>query len=251
MTKENVLFSIIGVLLGFIVGFIFANSVNQSAFSTAPRNRVAATTVPGTNQPNINGNLPPDHPQLPMNAVRDQQALQTAIEETTKRAKEAPDNFEAQVKAADSLGQAGRYTEAIDYLLQANKLRPDNVEVVIQLGNANFELERYEAAERWYSAALVKKPDNVNVRTDLGLTFYFRKPNNVDRAIEEFRRSLQYDPQHELTLQNITVVLTDRGDVDEARATLARLEEVNPNNRVLPKLREDLAKARAASSAKK
>lgn len=234
MSKDNILFSIIGVLLGFIIGFFFANTVNQRA--------AAPTSTAGANT----SGLPSDHPQVPTNAVKDQQAMQAAVEEAAKRAKGAPDDFDAQMRAATGYGQLGRYDEALDFLLRANELRPNDYEVVVQLGNANFELERYEAAERWYSAALVKKPDDVNVRTDLGLTFFFRQPKMADRAIEEFRRSLQYDPRHELTLQNITAVLSERGDFDEARMMLARLEKVNPSNRALARLREDIEKKGSA-----
>ncbi|HVF27027.1 MAG TPA: tetratricopeptide repeat protein [Pyrinomonadaceae bacterium] len=235
MTKDNILFSIIGVLLGFIIGFFFANTVNQRAAAPSPS---ASANSSG---------LPADHPQVPTNAVKDQQALQAAVEEAAKRAGESPNDFDAQMRAATGYGQLGRYEEALDFLLRANEIRPSDYETVVQLGNANFELERYEAAERWYSAALVKKPDDVNVRTDLGLTFFFRKPKDADRAIEEFRRSLRYDPRHELTLQNIAAVLTDNKNFEEARVMLARLEKVNPNNRALDRLRDDIAKSGSGS----
>ncbi|MDQ3649239.1 MAG: tetratricopeptide repeat protein [Acidobacteriota bacterium] len=232
MTKENVLFSIIGVLLGFIVGFIFANSVNQRGPSTSVPAVTAGVGADG---------LPQNHPQLPVNAVKEQPpGMQAAVDDAAKQAKAAPNSFDAQMRAASGFAQINRYDEALDYLLRANELRPDDYEVVVQLGNANFEMGRFEAAERWYAAALVKQPEDVNVRTDLGLTFYFRKPNDIERAIQEFRRSLQYDPRHELTLQNITAVLTDKGDMSEAQTTLARLEQVNPTNPAIRKLREGI-----------
>jgi hypothetical protein len=53
MTKENFLFGIIGLLLGCIVGFMFANSVNQNAVKP-----VAATTM------NPNAAMPPGHPEI-------------------------------------------------------------------------------------------------------------------------------------------------------------------------------------------
>jgi hypothetical protein len=53
MNKENLLFSIVGVLLGFIVGFTFANAVNQ---------RGNVTQSPQSGQ-QMTG-LPPDHPPI-------------------------------------------------------------------------------------------------------------------------------------------------------------------------------------------
>ena len=80
----------------------------------------------------------------------------------------------------------------------------------MHLGNAYFDLEKYEEAEKWYTSALSKKDDDVNVRTDLGLTFIFRDKPNYDRAIQEFRRSLELDPNHPETLQNLTVAYTKK-----------------------------------------
>jgi ABC-type antimicrobial peptide transport system permease subunit len=34
MNKENILFSLVGVLLGFIVGFVFANTANRAGLAT-------------------------------------------------------------------------------------------------------------------------------------------------------------------------------------------------------------------------
>src|SRR2546423_3823262 len=53
MSKENILFSVVGVLLGFIVGFAFANTVNQRG--------AAAPTAQSSQQ---TAGLPPDHPPI-------------------------------------------------------------------------------------------------------------------------------------------------------------------------------------------
>jgi len=236
MSKDNVLFSIIGLLLGLIIGFIVTNSINQSG-GGATRTPTAKTTAQSSE-------LPPDHPAIPSNGVADQpqQMPPAAVTEAIQKARNEPDNFEAQMKAAELFYQIRRYDEAIEFLLHANQLRPDSYEAVVALGNTYFDAEKYKEAEQWYTAALIKNPDDINVRTDLGLTFLFREPPDLDRAIQEFRKSLQRDPRHEQTLQNLAVALTRKGDAKEAQATLAKLEEVNPSSPALPKLRSDLEK---------
>jgi tetratricopeptide (TPR) repeat protein len=230
MNKENVLFSIIGLLLGCIVGFIFANSVNQQG--AAPRQPPPARQ---------NANLPPDHPAVPSNGVADQgAAMQEEVTAQIQQARNEPNNFDAQMKAADLFYQIHRFDQAIEFLLKANQLRPDAYEPIVKLGNANFETGNYETAEKWYVAALIKNPEDVNVRTDLGLTFYLRNPPDYERAIKEYRGSLQRDPRHEQSLQNLVVVLTRVGNAREADDALAKLQEVNPSNEALPKLRSDL-----------
>lgn len=238
MNKENVLFSIIGLLLGLIIGFLVTNSINQSGGATTPR--AQQTARPTT--PQQGSELPPDHPAVPSNGVADQGQMQAAITEAIQKARNEPDNFEAQMEAAQLYYQIRRYSEAIEFLLRANQLRPDSYEAVVALGNTYFDADKFKEAEQWYTAALIKNPDDVNVRTDLGLTFLFREPADIDRAIQEFRKSLQREPRHEQTLQNLTVALTRKGDAKEAQATLAKLEEVNPNSQALSKLRSDLEK---------
>lgn len=225
MNKENFLFGIIGLLLGLIIGFMFANSVNQGAV-----NPVTATTNP-------NAAIPPGHPEINGNNTMSPQ-VQAAIDQ----AKAEPDNFEAQIKAAEVYYQIQRFEGAIEFLKQANKLKPDDYETIVNLGNAYFDAGKYEDAEKSYSAALAKKADDVNVRTDLGLTFIFRQPPNYDRAIQEFTRSLEKDPNHPQTLQNLTVAYTKKGDAIKAKETLARLETLDSGNTVIPKLREDIQK---------
>lgn len=230
MNKENFLFGIIGLLLGCIIGFMFANSVNQSAV------RPVATT---TTNPN-SGAMPPGHPEI--GSGNSGGAMQPQVQAAIEKAKAEPNNFEAQMKAAEMYYQIGRYDGAIEFLKQANKLKPEDYETIVNLGNSYFDASQYEEAEKWYSAALAKKTDDVNVRTDLGLTFIFRQPPNYDRAIQEFLRSLEKDPNHPQTLQNLTVAYTKKGDAAKANATLSRLESLDANNSAIPALRADIQK---------
>ena len=225
ITKENVLFGIIGLLLGCIVGFMFANSVNQSAVKPA-----AATMNP-------NAAMPPGHPEIGNTGAMSPQT-QAAID----KARAEPDNFEAQIAAAEMYYQIQRFDGAVEFLKQANKLKPDDYDTILNLGNAHFDANQYEEAEKLYTSALAKKPDDVNVRTDLGLTFVFRQPPNYDRAIQEFLRSLEKDPNHIQTLQNLTVAYTKKGDAEKANSTLARLETADSSNQAITKLREEIQK---------
>lgn len=242
MNKDNVLYCIIGLLLGAIIGFMYANSVNQRGAQTRPATTAAGGAAAGAN-------LPPDHPTVPSNGVADQAGMQEEVTAQIQQARNEPDNFDAQVKAGDLFYQIRRFDQAIEYLLRANQLRPDDYGTIVKLGNANFENASYETAEKWYTAALLKNPDDINVRTDLGLTFYLRNPPDHDRAIKEYRESLQRDPRHEQTLQNLTVALTRVGQVKEAEETLSKLQEVNPANEALSKLRSDLQNLKSQPAA--
>ncbi|MDH3492290.1 MAG: tetratricopeptide repeat protein [Acidobacteriota bacterium] len=224
MNKENVLFGIIGLLAGLIIGFMFANSINQGAILNSP----AGVATQGPNAPQ----------GAPAASGENLPEVQAAIDTARKE----KDNFAAQIKAAELYTQIQRYDGAIEFLTRANQLQPDNYAVIVQLGNANFDSNNYLEADKWYSAALEKKPDDVNVRTDLGLTFMFRQTPDFERAIKEFTQSLSVNPKHTQTLQNLTVAYTKTGNAEKAKETLARLEAEDPTNAALAQLKADIQK---------
>ena len=92
------------------------------------------------------------------------------------------------------------------------------------------------------AAALAKKPDDISVRTDLGLTFVFRENPDYDCAIKEFQASLQNNPNHLQSLQNITYAYIQKRDAQKAKEYLDRLVKVDPNNSSLPDLRSQIEK---------
>ena len=230
MTKENVLFIIIGLLGGFMVGFFFANSVNQGV--------ATGTAAVQAGVPQAAG-MPSGHPAIPGAAGGGAiPEVQAAID----KARQNPTDFEAQMKAAELYYQIQRFDGAIEFLKRANELQPDNYEVLVNLGNSYFDASKYEDAEKSYAKALDKKPDDLNVRTDMGLTFLFRDNPNYDRAITEFKRVLDTEPAHVQALQNLTVAYTKKSDKAGATATLARLEQADGANEAIPKLRTELEK---------
>lgn len=242
MNKENVLFGIVGLLSGLIIGFMVTNSINKGNIGGV---------VPAAADMKLNSNIPPGHPEIapgqtaPGSAAAAPAAMGPEVQAAIEKAKQSPDDFDAQVKAAEMFYAIDRFDDAIPLLKRANQLKPDDREVIVHLGNASFDGTHYEEAEKWYVAALAKKADDVSVRTDLGLTFVFREPPNYDRAIQEFNKSLETDPNHIQTLQNLTVAYTKKGDAAKAASTLAKLESIDPKNSAIAKLREDAQKMNA------
>lgn len=224
MNRENLLFSLVGIGFGLFFGFGFASWANMQAGAA------------------LTGDSLSNSSQLPSNAVADQGRLETAAQLAVKKARDNSTDYEAQMNAARASFQAERVDDTLEFLLRANSLQPDNLEPVIALGNVNYDTGNYTAAEKWYTAALAKKPDDINLRTELGLTFLQRTPPDNERALAEFRRTLQLDPKHELALESLILALTRKGDKTEARAALATLESVNPSNAALPQLRSSLDK---------
>ncbi len=232
------MFAIIGLLVGLIVGFTGANSINRSALSQP---------TPASGPSNSSSSLPPNHPPIGTTGDAGPQTQGGAIPEVTaaiEKAKTRPQDYEAQMTAADLYYQIQRFDEAAKFYEAAAKIKPDGTEPLIKAGNSYFDAaetarenddqetanRKFPEAEKWYTAALVKDPKNVDVRTDLGLTFFFREPRDIDRAIKEFKGSLAIKPEHEMSLQNLASAYKEKGDDQNYQATLEKLRQVNPNN---------------------
>src|SRR5829696_7832001 len=238
MNRENVLFSVVGLLLGYLVAFHLVVYVNQS--------QPAAAAAPAAESA---GGLPADHPAVGGEGGADRQRLLAAAEQAAGEARKQPDNFEAQLQAAEGYFQAGSFEDAIDFMTRANRLRPDDYNTVARLGNYYSSAGRFEDAARWYTAALAKRPDDCDARSELALTFYMRKPSQPEKAIAELRRSLEIDPNHVPSLHNLTLMLLETKQYAESETVLARLERADPTYEDLPRLRGELQKARGGAAA--
>jgi tetratricopeptide (TPR) repeat protein len=153
MSRENILFAIIGLLLGFIVGFIFASSMSQKTGS-----QQAATSSQG---------LPADHPPVGAQNAPNPQGMQAEVQASLEKARNEPKNFDAQIKAAELYYQIQRYDQAIEYLLKANQIQPTDYRTVVLLGVVNLDAGHYDTAEKWYRAAMKMKSDDVMVLSGL------------------------------------------------------------------------------------
>jgi tetratricopeptide (TPR) repeat protein len=196
MSRENLLFAIIGILLGFIVGFMFASSMSQRQGS--PQQAAASQ------------GLPADHPPIAgQSAGGDPQAMRAEVASSIEKARNEPNNFDAQVKAAELFYQIQRYDQALEFLLKANQLKPTDYRTVVILGMVNLDAGHYDNAEKWYRAALKMKSDDVMV------------------------------------LSGLAAVTLEKGDAKAAEDAIAKLEKVDPNSQDLPQFRDKLATLKA------
>ena len=181
MNRDNFLFAIIGLLLGFIIGFMVHGVMSQ---------RDAIRPMTGQAQ-----SLPPNHPAVSNDQGGDPQQVFQQVQTAMKQARENPDDFDAQVTAAKLEYQVQRYDQAVEYLLKANQLRPDSYEVLAMLGEANMDAAHYDAAEKWYRAALVKKPDDLAVVD--GLCAVLLSKGDAKGAEQQINKLAKIDPTNQ------------------------------------------------------
>ena len=151
-------------------------------------------------------NLPANHPQVQSGSTPDPQKVFADVQADIKLARSEPNNFDAQMKAAERFYQIQRYDQAIEFLLKANQLKPDSYEAVVALGQVNIDAGHWDQAEKWLKAALLKKPEDVGV------------------------------------LQSLTFALLEKGDKAAAERAIATLEKVDPKNQNLAEFRDKLSK---------
>ena len=120
---------------------------------------------------------------------------------------------------------------------------PDDLEALVFLANANFDIERFEKAEVFYLRALKIDPNNLHVRTDLASVY--RILCDPGKAVETLRVVLSLNPNHEVALYNIGIILlNDKEDLKGAADAWERLVKINPNDPLAATLREKVKSIR-------
>jgi Flp pilus assembly protein TadD len=223
MKKENLLFAVIAILGGTIVGYIGTDFLNKNYGQpkTAPRTNSASDARGPVDQ---------------TDSSQGSGDVMAVIDE----ARNDPRNFEAQMKAGGMFREIKRFEQALTFYQNAVTARPSDIEANVKLGDTLFDLQRFEDAATSYEKALQLDPQNATVRMDLGVTWFLRTPRDLDRAISEFRTALKIDPRHEKTLQNLTAALLEKGDKAGASKTIEQLTAVNPGNPSLNAFRSKL-----------
>jgi tetratricopeptide (TPR) repeat protein len=183
MNKDNLMFAIIGLLLGFIIGFMVHSVLSQR--ESAPRAPTQQTQ-----------GMPPNHP--PVGGDQGDgggQQMLASVQTAMKQARENPNDFEAQLTAAKLEYQIQRFDQAIEYLLAANKLKPTDFDTLAMLGVANLDAKHYDAAAKWYKAALLKKPDDL-ASLD-GYCFVLLQTGDAKAAEDAINKLAKIDPTNQ------------------------------------------------------
>ncbi|HEX4945577.1 MAG TPA: tetratricopeptide repeat protein [Blastocatellia bacterium] len=136
--KNRIGFSIIGVLLGLVVGFKWANYNYREKANAANRENIAQAAAKVASQPN---------------------AAQQAME-SIKKARENPNDFDLQRLAAEQFLQIQRPEGALLFLQQANKLKPDNPDVMADLAAVYFDQRQFAEAISWSRKAIAQEANH-------------------------------------------------------------------------------------------
>ncbi len=227
--QRQILFGIGGLIVGLIVGFWGANSINRSAVL----------------QPQITQNQPDTASMLDhgtKDSPKGQGTMLADVQEKLEKAKNEPDNFAAQMQAGDMYAQIGRYDEAVKFYEAGIKLNPADAQANLVIANSYFDSKQFEKAEKYYTKFLEINPKDVNARSDLATTLVEKQNPEYERAVKEFQTALEINPNHEPTLYNLAIAYSRQGKTEDAQKTIARLEQANPSSQLIDKLKQNIVK---------
>jgi tetratricopeptide (TPR) repeat protein len=215
---------VIAILVSFCTGFLVANSFNRKEMTQLE-----------TELANLK------------NEVKDNPQQTLSNEEIRKKITEAdsnPQNLEFQKSLGMALYQYANLKNDVALLddvsrllTRANSIENSDLELIATLGNLNFDMavakgdnKSFSESRKFYEKALKIKPDNVEIRTNLASSYLLQSPSEVEKAIEEFKKTLEINQEFETALAGIIQAFIMQNNTSEADKYLGKLKSLNSGN---------------------
>ncbi|HEX2643137.1 MAG TPA: tetratricopeptide repeat protein [Thermoanaerobaculia bacterium] len=216
MTKDNLLFAILGILLGFISGYL---SHEVMASRQPPRlvpGQQAAAGAPNAGTPGMPGSAPGGLPGGPGNP-----------------------------SMLPGGGDGGSPMAEIQRLRQQIEANPNDADAILALANLNFQISSWDRARELYERYLKLRPGDPDILSDLGVTLH--NLGRDDDAVAQFHQAQASAPDHWRSVFNEVVVLASAGRFDDAERVLQKLKKMQPDNPDVARLAGEIASRRKAA----
>ena len=214
MNKNKYLFGLIGLVIGFMLSFFITQSLNRSGAVTGAQPAVSG------------GGAQPGGPS--------QQAMMASVRETLEKAKNNPNDFEAQVNAARQFVQVNQVDKSVEYLKRAFEINPaeaGNLGIPPFIGQYYFQEKNYVESEKWFREALKSEKEKGPVYVEIGSTYILRNPPDPDSAITNLQAALELDSKDGHALGHMVEAYLLKKNASEAENILNRLKEAEPGNK--------------------
>jgi len=225
LNTTKILYGLAGLAVGFAISFFAAKSINRNGYAKMAGSAMAA-----------GGSAAPS-------SAAGQQAAMGAVRDALENARNNPNDFNAQVKAASLFAQINRVAEAVPFLEKAYVLdRNQSVELGIPPYIAQWYSgeKKYAESEKWYRLQLQAKPDDYESMIELGATFIQREPPDPDKAIDYLQAALKDNARDSHALMHLTEAYLVKKDARAAEETLGRLRTANPTHNSISTLQTQL-----------
>lgn len=240
MSKKFFWLTLAAIAVSFVGGFLLANALNRKEMESL---RVAAARDEAKSATDV--------------STGDEATLSAAeIQGKIAEADRNPGNIEFQKGLAMALYNYAAAKQEAALLPDVERLlnrvyekNPKDFNTIVSLGNINFDLglEKKDdqlllKARELYQTALEINPKASAVRTDLGLTFFYVEPAETEKAVAEFKKSLEIKPDDEKTLEAMTRVYLKMNDAKNAAEYSQKLKSLYPRNTMLGEIDTKLAR---------
>lgn len=225
MNKDNLLFTLLGLVLGFVTGWLMFEKI---ALRQPPR-------------------LTPDQ----LSAVMSGQAI-PGPGSTPSAPTGAGGAPQAAMPGAAGPGQID--TSKLDQLQRQLQQDPQNPDLILAVANESFDIASragkapfvWQQARDHYLQYLSMRDPNPDVLSDLGVTY--RELGEFDDALKTFKQAEQMAPDHWQSQYNQVIVLAfDLKQYDQAQSILDDLQKSHPDNADIRQLAEAVARERSAA----
>ena len=225
MNKDNLLFATIGVLLGFISGYL----LHEVMAARQPPRRLAGEAVAMAGDA---GAAP-----SPGASAGAQVGPEAAPPEGAGGANAA---------AGGGGGAAAPSMQEVQRLRDHVASHPDDADAVHKLADLNLQIRNWERARDLYLHYLQLRPGDGEVLVGLGISY--RGLNDYDQAVDRFRQAAKAAPDLWLApFYEVVVLGLDLKRYDAAAPVLARLQKMQPANPDVAQLTAEFNRRRGAS----
>lgn len=203
MTRDNLLFTTIGVLTGFISGY-FVHEV-MAARQPPPLAVLQAAQAAAVGNPHAGPGAP------------------------------AADG----AAAAEAAGTGGPAMADIQRLRAQVEKNPNDADAILLLANLNYDIRNWARSRELYERYLQLRPAEPGVLTDLGVSL--RGLGEFQEAMTRFEEAQKLQSGHWQSLYNEVVVLAfDLKDMAKAQEVLRRLRQLQPDNPEVTRLADEV-----------
>lgn len=136
--------------------------------------------------------------------------------------------------------ETGDLARAEQELQRASAYVPDNPETNFALGNLRLAQGKRAEARAFYETTLRLNSKHKGALNNLGLLAL--EDNQPERAVEHFQRALEQDPQEAKTFYLLARAQLALGDIPNARLSIGRALQREPDRPEYRQLREEIGK---------
>ncbi|HEY0781034.1 MAG TPA: tetratricopeptide repeat protein [Thermoanaerobaculia bacterium] len=221
MNKDNLLFATIGVLLGFIGGYL----MHEVMVARQPPRRSAG--------------------EVAQAAPMAQGGEAGGGDAANGGAPNAAAGVGAPVGPDGGAAGGGAPMAEIQALREQVAKNPKDADAVLKLAGMNFQIQNWQRARDLFQQYLNLRPDDPDALSDLGICY--QELGDLQQALDRFHRAQKIAPTHWQSRYNEVIALATMNRFDEAGKVLKELQKLQPDNPNVAKLASELDQRRKAA----